>query len=205
MRQKHFIDTHKGLTALVILGLMAHYDQWANPTAWVYLALHGTYGLLWVLKSQVYPDRNWERKTNVFFGLTIWGALTLYWLAPWLIMRFAIQAPLWWLAVCVSMYTFGVFMHFSSDMQKHTTLSLKPGLITTGLWARTRNPNYFGELLIYMGFGLIPMHWAPALALLAMILFVWLPNMRRKDKSLSRYPEFAAYKKHSKLFIPFVV
>ncbi len=205
MKQKHFIDSHKGATALAIVGLMAFYDQWANPTAWVYLALHGTYGALWVIKSTIFPDRNWEKKTSLPFGLVIWATLTLYWIAPWLITSMGLQAPLWWLCICISMYTFGIFLHFASDMQKHTTLALQPGLITTGLWARTRNPNYLGELLIYLGFGLVPMHWAPMAALALMVLFYWIPNMRRKDASLSRYPAFAAYAKRSKMFIPFVI
>jgi hypothetical protein len=29
-----------------------------------------------------------------------------------------------------------------------------------------------------------------------------LPNMRRKDRSLARYPTFAAYRARTKLFIP---
>jgi hypothetical protein len=30
------------------------------------------------------------------------------------------------------------------------------------------------------------------------------PNMRRKDRSLSRYPEFAPYAARTKLLIPYV-
>ena len=30
--------------------------------------------------------------------------------------------PLWWLALCTSVYILGVFFHFASDMQKHTLL-----------------------------------------------------------------------------------
>ena len=37
---------------------------------------------------------------------------------------------------------------------RHFTLRMQPGLIEDGLFARTRNPNYFGELLIYSGFAL---------------------------------------------------
>ncbi|MCU0504039.1 MAG: hypothetical protein MUC51_20165 [Anaerolineae bacterium] len=36
--------------------MIAVYDQWDNPTAWVYLALHGVYRLLWVLKSRIFPN-----------------------------------------------------------------------------------------------------------------------------------------------------
>ena len=57
MKQKFYIDTHKGVTALFVLLLMAIFNQWQNPTAWVYLALHGTYGVCWVLKSRIFPDR----------------------------------------------------------------------------------------------------------------------------------------------------
>ncbi|RMG87786.1 MAG: steroid 5-alpha reductase, partial [Chloroflexi bacterium] len=50
MKQKHFIDSHKGVTPIVILLLIAIFNQWENPTAWVYWGLHGSYGVLWVLK-----------------------------------------------------------------------------------------------------------------------------------------------------------
>lgn len=204
MKQKHFIDSHKGATAFACLALMHHFNQWDNPTAWVYLALHGTYGILWVTKSNIFPDRNWEKPAPLWYGLLIWISLTLYWTAPFLICSEGLQMPYWWLAICICSYTLGIFLHFASDMQKHTSLALKPGLISTGLWSRIRNPNYFGELLIYLGFVAIPMHWFPLGALALMVLFYWIPNMRRKDKSLSRYPEWDAYKKRSWCFIPLV-
>ena len=162
MKQRHFIDSHKGATALAVLSLMALYDQWQNPTAWVYLALHGTYGVLWVLKSRIFPDRQWEQSTGLGYDLVIWGGLTLYWIAPWSLAARDIHAPGWYLVCCVSLYVLGVFLHFAADMQKHTALKLRPNqLITDGLWARCRNPNYFGEFLIYAGFGLLAMHWLP--------------------------------------------
>jgi steroid 5-alpha reductase family enzyme len=205
MKQKHFINFHKGITFLGILLLIAAYQQWDNPTAWVYLALHGGYGLLWVLKSYFFPDRQWEQPTNLLYGLVILVGLTTYWIAPWLLMVRSIQAPPSYLAFCVSMYIFGTFLHFASDMQKYTELKLSPEhLVNTGLWAHVRNPNYFGELLIYTGFGLLAMHWLPIAVLIAWIIFVWMPNMRKKDRSLSRYPEFASYKAHTKLFIPYI-
>jgi protein-S-isoprenylcysteine O-methyltransferase Ste14 len=204
VRQRHFIDSHKAATGLFVLALMAWYGRWDNPTAWVYLALHGTYGLLWVFKSRVFPDRQWEQAASVVYGLGIWAFLTLYWIAAWLIVAQDVRAPGWYTALCVSLYAFGVFLHFASDMQKHTTLALQPGLITTGLWARVRNPNYLGELLIYLGFGLLAMHWLPLLVIAIALAAVWVPNMRKKDRSLARYPEFEAYRAATKLLIPFV-
>ncbi len=206
LRQKHFIDSHKVANAPVILGLMAAYGAWENPTAWVYLALHGTYGFLWFLKSRTFPDRQWEAETSLPYGLAIWGALSLYWIAPWMICAWDLHAPPWFLGFCVSVYAFGVFLHFASDMQKHMALALRPGhLITEGLWSRVRNPNYLGELLIYGGFTALALHWLPLAALGLVILAVWVPNMIRKDRSLSRYPEFAAYKARTKLLLPWIL
>jgi hypothetical protein len=42
MKQKFFIDTHKGVTFIAVLAMMGIYQQWDNVTAWVYLAMHGT-------------------------------------------------------------------------------------------------------------------------------------------------------------------
>ena len=60
MKQKHFIDIHKGATAPVVFFLILYFHQWENTTAWVYLALHGSYGFMWVLKSKIFPDKTWE-------------------------------------------------------------------------------------------------------------------------------------------------
>ena len=206
MKQKYFIDTNKAVTGLIVFVLIALYNQWENTTAWVYLALHGTYGLLWVLKSQIFPDRQWEQRTSWAYGLVIWLGLSLYWVAPWIVTSQGVQDAPWYLAICICIYALGVFFHFTSDMQKYISLKLNPGqLITTGLMDRTRNMNYFGELLIYGSFVLLAVHWLPAAILMAWVLFIWVPNMLRKDRSLSRYPDFKAYKERTKLFIPFLL
>jgi steroid 5-alpha reductase family enzyme len=204
VKHKFWIDTHKGANALAILALIAAYGAWHDTTAWLYLALHGTYGILWVTKSRVFPDKQWELPVSLGYGLFTWAGLSLYWISPWLIVSGrARPMPAWYLALAVSIYTFGIFLHFASDMQKHMHLQLRPGtLLTDGLWARVRNPNYLGELLVYGGFSMLPAHWAPALVMAAVILGGWIPFMLRKDRSLARYPEFAAWKSRSKLLLP---
>jgi len=205
MKQKYFIDSQKLVTGIFVLMLMELFHQWQNPTAWIYLALHGTYGILWVMKGRIFPDRSWEQSCSLTYGLVIWGGLCLYWVAPWLIVSQGIEVQAWYLGMCVFLYAMGVFLHFSADMQKYIALKVKPGhLITDGLFSRVRNMNYFGELLIYSGFGLLAMHWLPMLILFAWVSFVWVPRMLRKDRSLSRYPEFADYQERTKLFIPFL-
>jgi len=189
----------------VILALMAGYDQWQNTTAWVYLSLHGMYGALWVVKSWIFPDKNWEKEVGWAWTLISIFGLLAYWVAPWLLMSRGVQDPPWYLSICVGMNVLGVFLHFVTDMQKYTCLKLQPDtLISDGMMKRVRNLNYFGELLIYLSLALMTMHWIPLVILGLYIPLYWLPNMRRKDRSLSRYPEFEAYKKRSRLFIPFL-
>jgi hypothetical protein len=57
----------------------------------------------------------------------------------------------------------------------------------------------------------LPLWWAPLLKFVFTISYVvlavfgravFLPNMRKKDQSLSRYPGFAAYRERSGLLLP---
>ena len=211
LKEKYFIDIHKGITGLFMVFLMYIYGTWGNVTSWVYLAIHGTYGILWISKSILFPDSTWERETSIWYGLYIWFGLTLYWGSGWIINSgyfndgIPQNAPLWLIGLCISMFGIGVFLHFSSDMYKHTMLNQRPGkLIDSGIMSRCRNINYFGELIIYLSFALLSMHWLPLVVLVLMMAIVWFPNMIKKDQSLSRYPKFEAYKKKSKLFLPYI-
>ncbi len=205
MKQRHVIDLHKGLTGLAVFGLIAVYGRWESAAAWLYLSLHGSYGLLWVLKGHIFPDRTWDHPCNLWQAVLLVGGLTLYLVAPWLLISRDVVLPPWYAGGCVALYAIGVFFHFASDMQKHTSLHLRPEtLITDGFFLRVRNINYFGELLIYLSFALLAYHWLPLIILAAAVLLVWYPFMLRKDRSLGRYPEFAGYRERSWLFIPFL-
>lgn len=207
MRQRHVIDTWKGLTPLVTLGLMAAWGRWDSPTLWLYLATHGTYGLMWVLKSRNFGDAQWESPATPGRALLIAVGLSAYWLAPWLIASRGVEAPPWLMGAAVSTWGLGVFLHFAADMQKHAHLAARSGrLLQTGLWSRLRNPNYLGELLVYGGFSALAAEWAwvPLSVLALSVAVEWVPNMRRKDRSLARYPDFAAWRARSWLWIPLV-
>ena len=211
MKQKHFIDFHKGINSIFILLLMYYFDSWNNIVAWIYLALHGTYGYMWILKSKIFPDRQWESKTTIRYGLFIWLGLSLYWISPYIIISgnsilpFSIPMYPIYIFFCVTIYIFGVFLHFTSDIQKYIQLKYNPSnLIDNGMFKLLRNTNYLGELLIYLGFSLLALDWTPIIALMIFIIFIWIPNMYKKDTSLSKYSEFKKYKSKTKRFIPFL-
>ena len=201
MKIKYFLNLHKGATFFFILGLMLVYQNFTLGP-WVYLALHGTYGFLWLLKDRLYPDKQWEQEVPLPTALIGFVSVSLYWLAPFLLISSGIEPPLPLVAAAIAINIFGVFLHYVSDAQKYYTLKYKSGLITEGLFARCRNTNYLGEILIYLAFAMLAMHWLPLLVLGGFAAGLFVPNMLKKDKSLSRYPEFEAYKANSGLLLP---
>jgi len=201
MRAHHAIDLHKVLTGPVVIAMMFAYDNF-TAAAWTYLALHGSYGLMWRYKSSVFPDKQWAEPISTAYGVQMFFGLGLYWLAPWLLISSGAEAPGWVVGLSVALCAFGTLFHYGADAQKHFVLRARSGLITDGFFARTRNPNYLGEILLYAGFATLSMHWIPWLVNAFYWGAVFIPNMRKKDASMSRYPEWEAYVARTGLLLP---
>lgn len=201
MKLKHPVNLHKGMTAPVVVALMFYFQNFST-SAWVYLALHGSYGLLWLLKDKIFPDKQWEQNVSMPYGIFVFLVLGLYWIAPFILISSGTVAPPYIIGTSVALSMIGVMLHFGSDAQKYFTLQYKPGLITDGFFSRSRNINYLGELMIYGGFALLTTSWWGFLGIALFFLGAFIPNMIKKDKSLSRYPEFTAYKNKSGLLFP---
>ena len=201
MKIKHSINLHKATTFIFIFVLMIAYQNFTLDP-WVYLALHGTYGILWLLKDRIYPDKQWEEEIPILQGIIVFVVVCLYWVAPYILISSGTEPPIPLVAAAISLNIFGIFFHYSSDAQKYYTLKYKPGLITEGFFARCRNTNYLGEILIYLSFAMLAQHWLPYLILGGFLALIFIPNILKKDKSLSRYPEFRKYKANSGLIIP---
>ena len=71
IKQKYMIDFAKGITWLLVLFLINYFNQVNNLTAWVYFCLHGSYGIMWVLKSYIFPDKTWESRVGIPYALLI--------------------------------------------------------------------------------------------------------------------------------------
>ena len=201
MKLKVPINVHKGATAFYVVALMFYYDNFSIG-AWIYLALHGSYGFLWLLKDQLFPDKQWEQNVSVGYALFVFVALGLYWIAPWILIAQYKTPGNALIATAVALNVIGVMLHYGSDAQKYFTLKYKSGLITDAFFARCRNTNYLGELMIYLGFALLATSWIAFIGIGVFFVGAFIPNMLKKDKSLSRYPEFSLYKKKSGLLFP---
>jgi protein-S-isoprenylcysteine O-methyltransferase Ste14 len=199
------INLQKGGTLPFVLFLMWHFDVW-TPTAWTYAALHGSYGLAWLLKDRLFPDPNWERRVTFGGAFMMWAlVLGLYWIAPVIVVTRRVEQPTWLLGGATIVYVVGVLLMMGSDAQKYFTLRVKRGLITEGFFARVRHPNYLGEMLLYGSFAVVAGHWVPWAVLAWVWLGVFVPNMLRKEASMSRYPEWAAYKARTGFLLPRLV
>ena len=135
LKQKHFIDSHKGLTPVFILLLIFYFNAWNNVFATIYLALHGIYGLLWITKSRIYPDKQGEHKTTIWYGLLIWTGLSLYWISPYIIVSnyhvfpIEIRQHSIYIAICIALYTF--FYLFLCNPPRILTFYLSLIILTT--------------------------------------------------------------------------
>jgi len=196
------INTYKFLTVFVIFGLMSFYNNFSQG-AWVYMALQGIYGYCWVIKDFGFRDPVTQTPTTWFGVIATSIAIGIPSLIlAWLVIALHVEHTGFQLFVGVALQMLGICIMIAGDCQRHFTLKYKKGLITTGMFRYTRNPNYFGETLIYASFAWMTAHWLGALLLAYWVLVVFTPRFYRKDQSISRHPGWEEYKATSSMLIP---
>ncbi len=208
------INLQKGGSFFLLGFLMWYYADktpWATSTAaWVYLALHGSYGLVWLMKDLAFPDPNWQPRCTILSA--IWGVLglALYWVIGWLLIS-GTSNPSYplpehaWFTLCIALCLLGCVIVFAADTQKYVQLHAARGLITTGMFRYIRHPNYLGEMMIYGSLALMAWHWLAFVIIGYYWSCMFAVNMVMKEASMSRYAEWAAYKKRSWWLVPFIV
>ncbi|KAH8605672.1 putative Protein of unknown function (DUF1295) Phospholipid methyltransferase [Trypanosoma vivax] len=202
VKAAHIINFQKGGTLLFCIWLMRKSGN-SSPTALTYTALHGGYGLCWLLKELVFPDPKWQKR------ITLAGALNMF---------ITVLGPYWYIAyraimgraersgasLCGAAIAFliGLVTMMCSDCQKYFVLKQRSGLITDGFFSRIRHPNYLGEMIIYGTFGFV----SNSPASVGILAWVWvglfLPFMARKEASMSRHSEWAGYKNRTGFLWP---
>lgn len=67
-------------------------------------------------------------------------------------------------------------------------------LATSGPYAYTRNPLYFGSIVIALGFALAALRWEIAVALVVLFAAIYLPVIRGEEQFLrEHFPAYAEY------------
>lgn len=203
----HVINAQKAGTPLFLLALMLVYQAWSTRE-WLYFALHGGYGIVWLIKDLAFPDPAWQRRITIGGGLMAFvGVLGWYWVFGWLLVSGTSDAayPLpeaAWYGLCVLLCLLGCVIMIAADAQKYFTLRLRPGLITDGMFRYIRHPNYLGEMMIYGSFAMMVWHWLAWLVLAWVWIGVFAVNMIVKEQRMSRHPGWAEYRRRSWWLVP---
>jgi steroid 5-alpha reductase family enzyme len=149
-----YVNAHKMLVPPLVLVLMYWFHN-----------LGRTRCCGWV-KEASYPDKRFQERLPFWIGtFFVFVPLGRYYIAPCLLISRHVSLQPWVFGFALCCYTVGIFLHYVGDAQKYYTLRLRSGLIEDGLFARTRNPNYLGETLIYISFAILSWHWLPFLVL----------------------------------------
>jgi steroid 5-alpha reductase family enzyme len=144
---------------------------------------------------------------HCFSMLQTWlGCLALY---PALVVG---SRPFGWLdALAIAVTALAIWIEATADRQLHDFASSErlPGsILRTGLWATSRHPNYFGEILFWWGLYLFGIAANPGyawtvigpLAITGLFVFVTLPLM--DERSLERRPGYEQQIRRVSALIP---
>jgi hypothetical protein len=62
------INAHKILVTPIILAMMWYFHNWSTA-AFLYLGLHGTYSMLWLIKQSVFADKRFVQPIPLWIGV----------------------------------------------------------------------------------------------------------------------------------------
>ena len=202
------------------LAYMAYSHGNDSEAMWTYGIMHGSYGLLWFLKHCAFPDSTFEQYQTIGSAIFLWVLLGAYCVPAYLLStgrcyHLDIETQQWEEPSktrrygSILMYILGICLTLASDCQKTMTLKFvnkRPFLISSGLFAYTRNPNYLGEILLYSSFATLTNHWLSYLTVLVFpCLTIFPARMWQKEISLRRKPGWGEYKKRSNILVPKVL
>lgn len=118
------------------------------------------------------------------------------------------HSGLFYLGIAISLL--GTGLEFVADNQLYKFKSKQKRteeLLDTGLWSKSRNPNYLGEILFWVGLFVIgqayqaPLHTVVG-SLIMLFLFVFISIPMKEERMIERRPSYLEYKKKVPLLIP---
>lgn len=167
-RTEHFFDLTGALTYITVtLALLLLSERDARAVVLTVMVL------LWALRLGSFlflrvrraggDSRFDERKNSLPAFLAVWTVQGLWVsttaLAAWIAITSQQQRPLGPFALLgIALWLIGLTIEVVADVQK-SRFRADPAnageFISTGLWSRSRHPNYFGEILLWCGVALV--------------------------------------------------
>lgn len=122
------VNFFKGLTFVWVISLMLFFNN--KSTAMIlYLVLHGSYGICWVIKDFVFPDLRAQKMGTVCSHALLFTLLIFYWMIPVpLAAGLGDQDPsIVKIGIYSTIYLAGLTLMMGSDYQKYHTLKVRKG------------------------------------------------------------------------------
>jgi steroid 5-alpha reductase family enzyme len=114
----------------------------------------------------------------------------------------------------IGLFVFGIGFFFETIGDYQLTVFKKDPanqgkIITTGLWAYTRHPNYFGEALVWWGLSCyavgLPFGWVTLISPVVITLLLrFVSGVPMLEKRYRGRPDWEEYRKNTPPFVPFV-
>ncbi len=186
----------------------------------IWAARLGTYLFRRILKAgkdarfdEIKPS--FARFLNFWTIQGLWVTLTLA--AALAAITTTTRVTLGWVAVVGALvWAFGFAIEATADLQKsrfRADPENKGKFIHTGLWAWSRHPNYFGEIVLWIGVAIIALpvlrgwQWvtliSPVFVTLLLTRVSGVPPLeKRADEKWGGQPDYEAYKERTSVLIP---
>lgn len=181
------------------LALHIYYRNKGKPEDYRYLAWRREWGRWFYLRSylQVY---------------LLQGFLLFLIVLPVLLINQNFSSPLNYFDLLgVLIWIFGFYFEVVGDLQLARFIKNpinKGKLMQSGLWAYTRHPNYFGEVVQWWGIWIIALSVQGGFfsiigPLTITFLILKVSGIPMLEKKMAEHPDFAEYKKRVSVFFPF--
>jgi protein-S-isoprenylcysteine O-methyltransferase Ste14 len=201
------INAAKALTILLLLVLAATLGV-GDMRQVLYLSLHISYCLWWLIEQWLFPLRKEQLFTErVGLGGFVMALLfigVLYALPG--LAAFLNPAPIGagTVALALGLFIFGSLINATADVQKMTAKAMGAGLVADGIWRKVRHVNYLGDLLRYLSFAVVAgLAWAYVVP--ALVLLLYLQRIGQKERQMgAKYGEFGAYQGRSTRLVPWL-
>ncbi|KIC56611.1 DUF1295 domain-containing protein [Microbacterium hominis] len=227
LRTEKFFDLTGGLTfALVAVGLLVAVAP-ASARSWVLVAMIVVWGVrlsvfLFVrVRAQGSDGRFDDIKGNPLAFLRVWIIQGLWvavtssaaWVGITATGGAGVDA---WIVVGAAVWLMGLIIEVLADAQK-AAFRRDPAntgrFIDTGVWAWSRHPNYFGEILVWVGVAIVALpaavgwQWVTLVSPLFVILLLTrvsgIPLLeKRADARWGEEPAYQEYKKRTPVLVP---
>lgn len=168
-------------------------------------------------------DRFDELKPSFFRFLNTWTLQGLWVVltaaAAWIAITSATRVGLnGWAVAGVVVWAAGFGIEVVADRQKSrfkADPANKGKFISTGLWSKSRHPNYFGEIVLWIGVLLVAVpvlagwQWvallSPVFVAFLLVKGSGIPPLEKKaDQKWGGQPDYEAYKKNTPVLVPTV-